>query len=149
MSVERTLALIKPGILQRRIVGEVISRIEEKGFKITGMKMFRFSEKLAENHYAEHKGKSFYPQLIEYMTSAPCIAMILERENAVASLRKMAGPTSPDEATPGTIRGDYGMQTRKNIVHASDSPENALREIGLFFTEEEHFEYEDPAAEWF
>ena len=149
MSVERTLALIKPGILQRRIVGDVITRIERKGFKITGMKMFWFTEELAEDHYAEHKGKSFYPQLIEYMTSAPCIAMILERENAVASLRKMAGPTSPDEAAPGTVRGDYGMQTRKNIVHASDSLENAAREIDLFFTEEEHFEYDDPNREWF
>lgn len=149
MSVEKTLALIKPGILQRRIVGEIVSRIERKGFKITAMKIFRFTEELAEEHYAEHKGKYFFSQLIEYMTSAPCIAMILERENAVAAMRKMAGPTSPDEALPGTIRGDYGMETRKNILHASDSIESAKREIDLFFTEEEHHEYEDPSAEWF
>ncbi|MFP4563364.1 MAG: nucleoside-diphosphate kinase [Spirochaetia bacterium] len=147
--MEKTLALIKPGILQRRIVGEVVSRIEKKGFKITAMKMMRIPEELAEEHYAEHKGKDFYLPLIEYMTSSPCIAMILERENAVAAMRKMAGPTSPDEALPGTIRGDYGMEPRKNILHASDSIESAKREIDLFFTEDEHYEYEDPNAEWF
>lgn len=149
MNVERTLALIKPGVLQRRIIGEVISRIEKDGFRITAMKMFRFTDELAGKHYAEHKGKHFYPQLIEYMTSAPCIAMILERENAVHVLRKITGPTTPDEAPPGTIRGDYGMHTPMNIVHASDSHESAQREIDLFFTEEEHYEYEDPCAKWF
>lgn len=135
--MERTLALLKPGVLDRRIVGEVLTRIERKGFDIVAMKLMRISRTLAETHYAEHREKPFFSPLVSYMTSAPVLAMVLERKEAVRVLRALVGATDPDSALPGTIRGDYGVVTQQNIVHASDSPQSADREIGLFFREEE------------
>ena len=149
MAVERTFALLKPGVLQRRIVGEVISRLERSGFRIIALKMIQVNEDLAETHYGEHKGKPFYPPLVDYMISSPSIAMVLEREDAIASLRKLTGATDPAKAAPGTIRGDYAIITRRNIIHASDSPESAEREINLFFSSEEIHPFEDGNARWY
>lgn len=137
MSVERTLALLKPGVLERRIVGEILGRLERKGFAIVALKLMRISRSLAETHYAEHREKPFYGPLCDYMTSGPVVAMTLERKDAVEVLRSLVGATDPDKALPGTIRGDYGVATRENIVHASDSASSARREIGLFFRAEE------------
>ena len=149
MSVERTFTIIKPGALQRRLVGEIISRFETKGFRILGMKTIKIPAKIAEKHYEEHIGKVFYESLLAYMTSDPSVVLVLERENAVESLRKLAGATNPDSAEPGTIRGDYGVTTKKNIVHASDSLESAKREIAIFFKEEEIINYKDSLKEWY
>ncbi len=149
MEKERTFAMIKPGVLQRRIFGEVITRLEQKGFNIIAMKMLEITKELAETHYGEHKGKPFYEPLVEYMTSGTSVAMVLERENAIATLRQISGATNPDEATPGTIRGDYAVITRRNIIHASDSPESAKREIELFFTKDEIFSFEDGNDKWY
>ncbi len=143
--MERTLALLKPGVLDRRIVGEVLTRFERKGFEIIGMKLMHISRSLAETHYAEHQGKPFYEPLVAYMTSKPVVAMVLQRKDAVHVLRTIVGATDPDSAQPGTIRGDYGVITRENIVHASDSPESAQREIDLFFREAEIFSWEGAA----
>jgi nucleoside-diphosphate kinase len=148
MAHERTFFMIKPGVLQRKLVGEVIARIERKGFQIAGMKMMHLSRELCETHYAEHKGKSFYEPLVEYMITAPVIAMVVEGENAILGLRALCGATNPEEATPGTIRGDLALITRMNIVHASDSPESASRELGLFFEDGEIYGYEDETAKW-
>lgn len=149
MAKERTFMMIKPGVLQRRLFGEVMSRIEKKGFNIIAMKMLRITPELAEQHYGEHKGKPFYEPLMKYMTSDLSIAMVLERENAIAVLRQIAGATNPDEATPGTIRGDYAVITRRNILHASDSAESAQREINLFFKPDEIFTYVDDNERWY
>ncbi|RLD33503.1 MAG: nucleoside-diphosphate kinase [Bacteroidetes bacterium] len=149
MSVERTFTIIKPGALQRRLVGEIISRFETKGFRILGMKTMKIPLEIAEEHYNEHVGKAFYESLLTYMISDPAVVMVLERENAVDSLRKLAGATNPDSAEPGTIRGDYGVTTKKNIVHASDSLKSAKREIAIFFKEEEIINYTDSLKEWY
>ncbi len=149
MAIERTFTIIKPGILQRRLVGEIISRFENKGFRILAMKTMKISDKIAEKHYSEHKGKEFYDPLLKYMTSDPVIVMILERENAVASLRRLAGSTNSENAEIGTIRGDYAIGTRKNIVHASDSMESAVRETGIFFRQDEIINYSDSLEEWY
>ncbi len=149
MAIEQTFTIIKPGILQRRLTGEIICRFESKGFRILGLKSMLIPLKTAEEHYKEHKGKVFYEPLLEYMTSDPVIVMVLERENAIESLRKLAGATNPDNAAPGTIRGDFGVTTRKNIIHASDSRESAEREIKLFFSGEEILNYSDSLDEWY
>jgi nucleoside-diphosphate kinase len=149
MAIEQTFTILKPGALQRRLVGEIISRFETKGFRILAMKTMCIPTNTAEIHYQEHKGKAFYEPLIQYMTSDPVVIMILERENAIDSLRKLAGSTDPDNAEPGTIRGDYGVRTQKNIVHASDSQESASREIEIFFEKEEIIDYTDSLKEWY
>ena len=137
MAYEQTFAMLKPGVLQRRIVGEVLTRLERKGYKILAIKMLRLSRELGGKHYQEHREKPFFNDLLDYMTSGPVVALVLAGENAVSGLRALAGPTSPDKAPAGTIRGDFGLLTRKNVIHASDSVESAAREIGLFFTPEE------------
>jgi len=148
MALERTYAMLKPGVLPRRIVGEIISRIERKGFSIVGLKIMRIPRELAERHYAEHKDKPFFGELVEYITSGPVVAMVLEGEGAVKMLRLLCGATRPEDALPGTIRGDYAMHTNFNIIHASDSPEAAAREIGLFFRPEELVEWADGNKDW-
>jgi nucleoside-diphosphate kinase len=135
--MERTLVIIKPDAIQRRLAGEVIHRFERRGLRIIAMKMLRVDTALAERHYAEHKGKPFYEPLIKYITAAPSVVMILEGYRAISAVRRMLGATNPSEAEPGTIRADYAMQTRFNLVHGSDGPETATREIGLFFSPEE------------
>jgi nucleoside-diphosphate kinase len=147
--MERTLVLLKPGVLQRRIAGEVLSRFERKGLKISALKLLRMDKPLVEAHYAEHRGKDFYNKLVEYTLSGPVVALILEGDEAIALARRLAGPTNLLDAPPGTIRGDYAAQTRLNIVHASDSPTSAEREIALFFEAHEICPWEDGNREWF
>ena len=147
--MERTFAMLKPGVLQRRIAGEVLSRFERKGLKIVALKLMRMDAGLVAAHYAEHAGKDFYGKLVEYTLSGPVIAMVLEGEGVIAAVRRLVGPTDVNASLPGTIRGDYAYRTRLNIVHASDSAESAAREIGLFFREEELVTWEDGNAAWF
>jgi nucleoside-diphosphate kinase len=147
--MEKTFVMLKPGVLPRRIIGELISRFERKGLRIIAMKMIRMDKRMAETHYAEHKGKEFYDKLVEYTVSGPVLAMILEGEDAIALVRRLVGPTDIRESLPGTIRGDYAARTRLNIVHASDSPESAVREMTLFFRSEEICQWEDGNASWF
>ncbi len=149
MAVERTFAMLKPGILPRRLVGEVLSRIERKGLKIIALKLTRIDRTLAERHYAEHLGKAFYDKLIDYTVSAPVVAFVLEGEDAIGKLRRLCGPTDVKESLPGTIRGDFCFTTRLNIIHASDSPESAAREIGLFFAEGELHPWSDGNDAWY
>ncbi len=149
MATEKTFAMFKPGVLQRRVVGELLSRIEKKGFNIVALKLMRISTELAESHYAEHKEKPFFQSLIDYVTSGPVVAMVLERQDAITVLRTVVGATNPDKAEPGTIRGDFGVTTERNLIHASDSPESAAREISLFFQKEEIEVFEDGNAKWF
>jgi nucleoside-diphosphate kinase len=149
MSVQKTFTMLKPGALQRRIVGDVITRIERKGLKLVGLKMMSIPRQLAETHYEEHREKPFFGDLVAYITSAPVVAMVVEGEEAIAILRILCGATKVDQAVPGTIRGDYATQTQMNIIHASDSPQSAEREIGLFFNSEEIVEYEDGNGRWF
>jgi nucleoside-diphosphate kinase len=147
--MEKAFVMLKPGVLQRRIAGEVLSRFERKGLKIVALKMINISKAMAETHYAEHKGKDFYEKLIEYTCSGPVVAMILEGDEAIMLVRRLAGATDVRENLPGTIRGDFAAHTRLNIVHASDSPESAGREISLFFKPEEICPWEDGNAQWF
>ncbi len=149
MAVERSFAMIKPGVTHRRLIGEILARIERKTLKIIAMKMMRLSKDLVERHYAEHLGKAFYGKLVDYMVSGPVIAMVVEGEGAIEYLRRLAGATDPREAPTGTIRGDYAIQTRLNLIHASDSVDSARREIGLFFDEAEICPWEDGNETWY
>jgi nucleoside-diphosphate kinase len=135
--IERTFVMLKPDAVQRGLMGPILSRIEAKGFKPVGMKFMRIPRELAERHYAEHKGKPFFGPLVDYMTSGPVLAMVWEGENAVLSMRAMMGKTNPQDALPGTIRGDFAQQTGRNIIHGSDSVDSARREIDLFFNDYE------------
>lgn len=135
MAVERTLVLVKPDGVRRGLVGEIISRFERLSLGITAMRMLRVDEDLASRHYAEHVDKPFYPELVSFITSGEVVAMVLEGEAAISMVRKLMGPTDPLDAPPGTIRGDYAMRITENIVHGSDGPESAAREIELFFPE--------------
>jgi len=146
--MERTLILLKPDAVQRRLVGRIIARIEEKGLKIVGLKMIRVSRELAEKHYAEHREKPFYPELVSFITSAPVVAMVVEGPRAVEVVRKMMGKTNPLEAEPGTIRGDFGLSVTMNLIHGSDSPASAAREIALFFREDELVSYTLADSVW-
>ncbi len=135
--VERTLVLLKPDTVARGLCGEIISRFERKGLRLVGMKLMKVDEALAKRHYAMHEGKPFFQGLIEYITALPIVAMVWEGPNAIANVRSVMGATDPSKAAPGTIRGDYALDISNNLVHGSDSPESAAREIGLFFREEE------------
>ena len=146
--MERTLAIIKPDGLQRGLVGKIISRIEEKGFKMIGLKLMKIDRELAERHYSVHKGKHFFEPLINYITSGPVVVMCLEGKNACEVLRRMVGKTDCCEAQPGTIRGDLGLSARFNLIHASDSPESAIQEIQLFFEPDELIEYHKTIDNW-
>jgi len=135
--MERTFCMIKPDGVRRGLVGEILSRIEKKGIKIVAMKLCRVSFDLAEEHYAEHREKPFFKPLVEYITSGPVVAMVLEGPGVIKELRKMMGATDPADALPGTIRGDLALTIDENVVHGSASAEDAAREIALFFKEEE------------
>jgi nucleoside-diphosphate kinase len=135
MASERTLVLVKPDGVRRGLVGEVISRLECLGLKIIAMQLLLVDEELASRHYAEHVDKPFYPELVSFITSGEVVAMVLEGESAIAAARKLMGPTHPADAPPGTIRGDFGLEITENIVHGSDGPESAAREVALFFPE--------------
>lgn len=141
--------MCKPGVLNRRLVGQVITRLEHKGLKLVGLKLMQISPELAAQHYAEHKGKDFYDELVSYITSAPVVAMVWQGDACVALVRKIVGATKPTEATPGTIRGDFCAHTNHNIIHASDSDASAEREIRLFFADEELIDWNDENALWY
>jgi nucleoside-diphosphate kinase len=135
LMTDRTLLLIKPDGVERRLVGEIIGRIERKGLTVAALEMRVVTDELARQHYAEHDGKPFFADLLEFITSGPLVAAIVEGPRAVAAVRQLAGATDPVEnAAPGTIRGDFGLETQFNLVHGSDSPESAEREIGLWFS---------------
>ena len=146
--MERTFLMVKPDGVQRGLIGKIISRIEERGFKITGIKFLRLDEELARKHYAEHVNKPFFPGLATFIMSGPVVAIVVEGKNAVHAIRNMIGVTDPQKASLGTIRGDYALETGRNIVHASDSHESAKREIALYFKEEELISYRRIDEKW-
>ncbi len=146
--MEKTYLMIKPDGVQRGLVGEIVSRFEKKGLKLVAAKLMTIPKEVAENHYGEHKGKPFFPSLISYITSGPVFAMVWEGENAVQVCRNMMGKTNPQDSAPGTIRGDYCMVTGLNIIHGSDSPASAEREIGIFFKPEELVSYSKDSDKW-
>lgn len=135
MAIERTYAMIKPDGVARSLVGELVSRIEKKGYKIVAMKQMQIPRETAEKHYGEHAGKPFFEGLVSFITSGPVVAMVLEGENAILGWRGMMGATNPADATPGSIRGDFASTIDENVAHGSDAPETAAREIGIFFPE--------------
>ena len=134
---ERTLIIVKPDGVQRGLAGEVISRLERRGLKLVGLKLMQIQRELAESHYAEHQGKGFYEGLVSYITSGPVVVGVVEGPQSIAIVRSTVGSTRPAEAAPGTIRGDFGVSVGRNLIHASDSPESAQREIGIFFQNSE------------
>jgi len=146
--MEKTLLILKPDAVQRRLMGKIISRFEEKGFQIIGLKMIQISETLAKKHYGVHEGKDFFEPLVRYTTSSPVIVMALKGKNAIEIARKMMGATFGSKAEPGTIRGDYAVSNRFNLIHGSDSPASAEKEIGIFFRKEELFEYNPADLQW-
>ncbi|KMS97168.1 hypothetical protein BVRB_7g178310 [Beta vulgaris subsp. vulgaris] len=146
--VEETYIMVKPDGVQRGLVGEIISRFEKKGFKLIGLKMYQCPKELAEEHYKDLKAKSFYQKLIDYITSGPVVCMAWEGVGVVASARKLIGATDPLQAEPGTIRGDLSVQTGRNVIHGSDSPDNGKREIALWFKEGEVCQWTSAQAPW-
>jgi nucleoside-diphosphate kinase len=148
VGVEKTYVMIKPDGIQRELIGKIIARIEKKGLKLVGLKLMMIDRSLAEKQYVEHKGKPFYDGLIEFMISGPVVAMCWEAENAIEIVRKIMGSTRPNEAAPGTIRGDYVINTGFNVIHASDSHDAAKREIALFFDQNELVDYELSVKHW-
>ncbi len=148
MAIERTFSMLKPGVVQRRLAGEILARVERKGLKIVALKMMSIPRSLAETHYAEHREKSFFAELVSFITSGPVVAMVVEGDNAIAQVRRLCGATKAEEALPGTIRGDYAMHTGLNIIHASDSSASAEREIGLFFDKAELCPWTDGNDGW-
>lgn len=137
--MERTFLMIKPDGVERGLTGQIISRIETRGFRLVAIKMLRISEDLARNHYAEHVEKTFFPEMLSFITSGPVVAMVWEGPEVIQSIRELMGATDPAQANPGTIRGDLGGSISKNVVHGSDSPVAAHREISLFFKSNEFF----------
>jgi nucleoside-diphosphate kinase len=148
LNTERSLVLIKPDAMQRGLAGEIVSRLERKGLKIVAMKMLHMDKNLAQRHYAIHKGKAFFDDLVSFITSSPVIAIVFQGKNAVEIIRQMMGETDPAKAQGGTIRGDFGIDIGHNLVHGSDSLENASKEIDLFFSEEEIFNYDRELDMW-
>jgi nucleoside-diphosphate kinase len=146
--METSLILIKPDGVQRRLMGRILGRFEEKALQVVGAKLMKISPELAERHYASHKGKPFYPGLVAFMTSGPVLALALSGKNSVAVVRKMLGATFGSKAEPGTIRGDFGISDGFNLVHASDSPEAAKGELALFFRPGEIVEYQMADTPW-
>jgi len=146
--IEKTFVMIKPDGVQRGLIGRIVDRFESRGLKICAMKMMKIPRELAERHYEEHKGKPFYEPLLSHITSGPVICMVLEGENSIAAVRTLIGKTNPQDAVPGTIRGDFAQVTGRNIVHGSDSSESAKREIKLFFNDYEIQKYDKIDEAW-
>lgn len=146
--MEKTFLMVKPDGVQRNLTGEIVNRFERKGFKLVGAKLMHISNDLAETHYGEHKERSFFGELVDFITSGPVFAMVWEGENVITTARDMMGKTNPLEAAPGTIRGDFAMTVGKNIIHGSDSPESAEREINLFFDKNDVLSYEKQDSSW-
>lgn len=147
-TLERTFLAIKPDGVQRKLVGEIIRRFEAKGFTLVGLKLMSVSKALAEEHYGVHKERPFFPGLVEFITSGPVVAMVWEGEGVIAAARKLIGATNPLNAEPGTIRGDFGANIGRNIIHGSDAPETAQTEIALWFTEEELVSWQPTLMSW-
>ena len=146
--MERTLIILKPDAVQRGLCGEIVTRFEKKGLQIVGGKFMKISQQLAETHYEPHKGKPFYPGLVKFMTSSPVIVLALAGKDAIAISRKMMGATFGSKAEPGTIRGDFGVSNSFNLIHGSDSPESAQRELGLFFKGDELIDWTPAGQGW-
>jgi len=146
--MERTLIILKPDAVQRGLCGEIITRFERKGLQIVGMKAMRIPQQTAETHYAPHKGKPFYEGLVKFMTSSPVVVLALAGKDAIPISRKMMGATFGSKAEPGTIRGDYGVSNSFNLIHGSDSPEAAQKEIGLFFKPDELLDWQPTIQSW-
>lgn len=148
MALEKSLILLKPDAVQRRLCGEIISRLENKGLKLLGMKMLQVTKELAAQHYAEHVEKPFYPLLEEFITSGPVVAIVVEGPEAISVVRGMMGQTNGRESAPGTIRGDYGLSRQVNLIHGSDGPEAAEKEISVYFSADEVLSYKSSLDEW-
>ena len=146
--MQRTLVLLKPDAVQRGKIGEIVSRLERRGLKFVAMKLMLVSDNLAHEHYAEHVGKPFFDGLVRFITSSPIIAMVVEGENTVELVRTMMGATNPQQAAPGTIRGDLALSIGENLIHGSDSPESAAREIALYFSGDEIVDYTKDVDRW-
>ncbi len=146
--MEKTLIILKPDCIQRGLIGRVVQRFEDKGLNLAGMKLMHISRELAEEHYAPHKGKPFYPGLIEYITSGPVVVMVLSGVNAISIARKLMGATFGFNAEPGTIRGDFGASKTFNLIHGSDAPESAETEIALYFKADELLNYSTASEGW-
>ena len=146
--MQRTLILLKPDCIQRRLIGEVIHRFEQKGLRLVGMKLLQASRDLAEKHYAVHKGKPFYDSLLKFILAGPTVAMVWEGREAVAVARTLMGPTDGTKAPPATLRGDFALSIQNNLVHGSDSPENAEAEVKLWFRPEELVAWQPADAAW-
>jgi nucleoside-diphosphate kinase len=146
--MQRTLVLLKPDAVQRGKIGEIVSRLERRGLKFVAMKLMLVSDNLAHEHYAEHVGKPFFDGLVRFITSSPIIAMVVEGENTVELVRTTMGATNPQQAAPGTIRGDLALSIGENLIHGSDSSESAAREIALYFSEDEIVDYTKDVDRW-
>ncbi len=146
--MEKTFLMIKPDGVQRNLIGNIVEKFEAKGFKLVGAKLMQISDSLAGKHYGEHKERPFFGELVEFITSGPVFAMVWEGEDVIKTGRTMMGETNPKEALPGTIRGDFGLTIGKNVIHGSDSPESAEREINLFFNQDELVTYTKQDSTW-
>jgi len=146
--VERTLIILKPDTIQRRLIGRIVQRFEDKGLILAGMKLMQISRELAERHYAPHKEKPFYPGLMEYITSGPVVVMVLQGDRCIDIARTLMGKTFGYEAQPGTIRGDFGASRSYNLVHGSDAPKSAASEISLYFNDDELLDYAPDSSRW-
>ncbi len=146
--MERTLIILKPDAVQRGLIGEIITRFEKKGLQVVGMKLMTIPRQLAETHYEPHRERPFYPGLVKFMTSSPVVVLALAGKDAIAIARKMMGATFGSKAEPGTIRGDFGVSNSFNLIHGSDSPEAATRELGLFFKPDELIEWTPAVQTW-
>ncbi|MGN1402396.1 MAG: nucleoside-diphosphate kinase [Bacillus sp. (in: firmicutes)] len=146
--MEKTFLMVKPDGVQRQLIGEIVSRFERKGFQLVGAKLMQIPVELAEQHYGEHKERPFFGELVDFITSGPVFAMVWEGDNVIATARQMMGATNPKDSAPGTIRGDFAAIVSKNIIHGSDSPASAEREIGLFFKDEELVNYSKAMNQW-
>lgn len=148
MALERTLIIVKPDGVQRGLVGPILARLEQRGLKLAGLKLVQVSRELAQRHYAEHEGKGFYDTLLGYITSSPVVVACLEGSGAVQVVRSTVGATNPASAAPGTIRADYALEIGRNLIHASDAPETAKRELGLWFQPDELASYPRDTDRW-
>ena len=146
--MDKTLVLVKPDGVQRGLIGEVVSRLENRGLRLTASKFLWVSRELAQEHYAVHKGKHFYNGLIEYITSGPVMAMVWMGPDAVKAVRQTMGSTNPTEAAPGSVRHDFALEVGRNLTHASDSPENGEKEVALWFTEDEQVDWQSNMEKW-
>ncbi len=147
-TTERTLVLLKPDAIQRGLAGTILARLEQRGLRIVGLKLMKVDPQMARRHYAEHQGKAFFQGLVDFITSSPLVAMVLEGKNAVQVVRNTMGATDPAKAAPGTIRGDLGLDMGRNLIHGSDSLESAQREIALFFKDTEIIDYPKSLDPW-